>query len=107
MTAWPHLYARGMRRLTAACLCFVIPLLSLNPRLLWAEESFAGAVDKCQYTLFHPTPRHLMRELATDRPDKTETAYSVDAGHFQLEMDLHTYTHDRYNAEHREVLTET
>lgn len=28
-----------------------------------------------------------MREMATDRPDATESPYSVDAGHFQLELD--------------------
>ena len=36
-----------------------------------------------------------MREMRTDRPDKTESPYTVDAGHFQLEMDLVSYTHDR------------
>lgn len=29
-----------------------------------------------------------MRELSTDRPDQTESPYTVDAGHFQIEMDL-------------------
>lgn len=29
-----------------------------------------------------------MRELSTDRPDKTESAYTVDKGHFQAEIDL-------------------
>ena len=38
-----------------------------------------------------------MRELSADRPDKTESAYTVDAGHFQVEMDLvaYSYDHDR------------
>jgi hypothetical protein len=36
-----------------------------------------------------------MREMSTDRPDKTEGPFTVDAGHFQLEMDLVNYTHDR------------
>src|SRR4026208_2067688 len=54
----------------------------------------ALAEDKSQYHLFNPTPRNLMREMSTDRPDKTESAYTVDAGHFQLEMDLLSYTHD-------------
>src|SRR6185295_7327560 len=52
--------------------------------------------DKSSYNLFHPTPRSLLRELTTDRPDKTESPYTVDAGHFQLEMDLVAYTYDRY-----------
>ncbi|MDF3076633.1 MAG: transporter [Sphingobacteriaceae bacterium] len=30
-----------------------------------------------------------MREMATDRPDVTESAYTLDAGHFQIETDLH------------------
>lgn len=33
--------------------------------------------------------------MSTDRPDKTESPFTVDAGHFQLEMDLVTYSHDR------------
>jgi len=36
-----------------------------------------------------------MREMNTDRPDKTESPYTVDAGHFQLEMDLVSYGYDR------------
>jgi len=36
-----------------------------------------------------------MRELSTDRPDQTESPYTVDAGHFQIEMDLANGTIDR------------
>ena len=57
----------------------------------------ADAADKSQYTLFNPTPRELMREMSTDRPDKTESAYTVDAGHYQIEMDVFSYAVDRYN----------
>src|SRR5688572_9385162 len=72
-----------------------------------SKQLFAGAValltgsvfaadvpDKSQYHLFNPTPVALMREMSTDRPDKTESAYTVDAGHFQIESDLATYTYD-------------
>jgi hypothetical protein len=51
--------------------------------------------DKNGYNLFRPTPDALLRELATDRPDRTENPYTVDAGHFQLELDLANYTSDR------------
>ncbi|HSI85042.1 MAG: transporter [Candidatus Methylacidiphilales bacterium] len=51
--------------------------------------------SKCQYNLFNPTPRELMREMSTDRPDRTESPYTVDAGHFQIEMDLANYTYTR------------
>lgn len=44
-----------------------------------------------------------MRELNTDRPDQTESPYTVDAGHLQWEIDLVNYTYDRANG----VTTET
>ena len=44
--------------------------------------------------LFDPKPQDALREMSTDRPDKTESAYTVDAGHFQIESDLVTYTRD-------------
>ncbi len=55
------------------------------------------AAGKSAYHLFHPTPRALMRELSTDRPDQTESAYTVDAGHVQVEMDLVNFTYDRHS----------
>jgi len=39
-------------------------------------------------TLFNPTPRADMRALSTDRPDRTESPFTVPAGHFQLEFDV-------------------
>ena len=63
--------------------------------------------DKSGYHLFNPTPRVLMREMSTDRPDKTESPYTVDAGHFQIEMDVFTYSYDRYNSERRDVSAES
>ena len=50
---------------------------------------------KGDYTLFNPTPARYLRELTPDRPDKTESPYTVDAGHFQLEMDVANFTRDR------------
>lgn len=44
------------------------------------------------YSLFHPVPKKLMREMETDRPDVTESPITVDAGHFQLETDLIRFT---------------
>lgn len=34
------------------------------------------------------------RELSTDRPDKTESPYTVPAGRIQIELDFATFTHD-------------
>ncbi len=42
----------------------------------------------CNYSLFHSCPKAQMRRFETDRPDATESAYTVDAGHFQFETDL-------------------
>ena len=69
-----------------------------------AEEP---AVDKNQFHLFRPTPPELMRELSADRPDKTESAYTVDAGHFQLEADLVTFSLDRYNGDPTDTSAKT
>ncbi|MEO7676257.1 MAG: transporter [Verrucomicrobiota bacterium] len=63
--------------------------------------------DKSAFSIFNPAPAALMRELATDRPDKTESPHTVDAGHFQIEMDLLSYVFDRYNSDRRDVRTES
>ena len=60
-----------------------------------AQEISPGgtnAPEKNSCTLFHPVPPGLMRELSPDRPDKTESPYTVDAGHYQLEMDFANFT---------------
>src|SRR5687768_14901434 len=49
---------------------------------------------KQAFTLFDPTPKHLMREMSTDRPDTTESPFTVDAGHFQVELSLFDYAYD-------------
>jgi hypothetical protein len=43
---------------------------------------------KRNFNLFLPTPKNQMRSFETDRPDVTESAYTVNAGHFQYETDL-------------------
>jgi hypothetical protein len=72
-----------------------VAALTLRSLIVLLMLSRAGAADKSRYTLFDPTPTELMREMSTDRPDKTESAYTVDAGHFQVEMDVISYAHDR------------
>ena len=63
--------------------------------------------DKSSYHLFNPVPREMMRELSTDRPDKTESAYTVDAGHFQLEADLVNYSYDAHNTARDHTISES
>ncbi len=57
--------------------------------------SEAEALEKSKYHLFNPTPESEMRPLITDRPDKTESPITVDAGHIQVETDVVAYTLDR------------
>lgn len=59
--------------------------------------------SKSQYHLLNPTPKELMREMSTDRPDKTESAYTVDAGHYQIEMSFIDYTYDHRNVENTDT----
>ena len=60
-----------------------------------AQETNGVPPDKNGYTIFNPTPEMAMRELSPDRPDQTESAYTVDAGHYQLEMDFVNFTYDK------------
>jgi hypothetical protein len=60
-----------------------------------AAAGTAAAQDKSQYTLFNPTPDNLLREMTTDRPDITETPFSVDAGHVQIETTVFGFARSR------------
>lgn len=62
---------------------------------LVASSSTALAQDVTSYHLLNPVPREEMRELSLDRPDTTESPYTVDAGHFQLESEVATIGFDR------------
>ncbi len=82
-----------MKPTVIALLCGAISL-----PLIAGEHSPAkldlSKIDKSQYTLFNPTPAEYLREMSTDRPDKTESPFTVDAGHIQIETDLVSYTRD-------------
>lgn len=72
-----------------------------------SSTSAYAASDKSQYDLFNPTPTNLMRDMSTDRPDQTESPFTVDAGHFQIEADIVKYTYDRYKANGENTRTKT
>jgi len=59
-----------------------------------AASASEPSADKSAYTLFNRTPESQLRDLSTDRPDLTESPYTVDAGWMQLEMDLVALTHE-------------
>lgn len=55
----------------------------------------AMAQDKSPYSLLNPTPDRLMREMTTDRPDTTESPFTIDAGHIQIETNVFGYARSR------------
>ncbi len=63
--------------------------------------------DKSRYTLFNPTPLDLRRAYNTDRPSKTDSPYTVDAGVFQIETDLANWTLDENNVADANVRVRT
>lgn len=87
-----------VRTMLRGAVCFAVSLCG---------QQGARACDACNtggqsateskesYSLFNRTPEHRMRRFATDRPDKTESAYSVDAGHIMHETDLINYTYNQ------------
>jgi hypothetical protein len=68
-----------------------ICLLLLAATAIGAET----VVDKRAHSWTNPTPESQLRDLATDRPDATESPFTVDAGHVQLELDLVNHTRNR------------
>ena len=71
-------------------LLMTVALLPLTMRA--AAET---APDKRAYSLSIPVPVAQLREMSTDRPDTTESPFTVDAGHAQLEMDLLSHARNR------------
>jgi hypothetical protein len=85
-----------------------VPFLLLAATVSFAAPAaFADAVhapaanpavidsNKAHYNLFNPTPKELMREMSTDRPDTTESPITVDAGHFQIEASFVDFNRDK------------
>lgn len=54
--------------------------------------------DRSAFTLFNPTPRGLRRPMSTDRPDATESPFTVDAGAVQVELSFVEFSHDDRDA---------
>ncbi len=84
-----------MKRLIRAGCCLLVPM-ALGAAAC-ADEGPEGrsVADTSAYTLFNPTPADQLRELDFDGPGTTESPYTVDAGYFQVEMALVSYTCDR------------
>jgi len=59
--------------------CLAMPLLPIEP-------------DKSGYSLIDPTPDSMLRDFDTDRPDKTNSPHTLDAGRIQIETGVLGYT---------------
>src|SRR4030095_10279777 len=78
----------AQRMQTRACLLALVT----SVRLAFGYEELASTStpppDKSQYTVFNPTPIDLRRPYNTDRPSKTDSPFTIDAGVFQIESDV-------------------
>jgi hypothetical protein len=70
-------------------------LIAFASVLILSKGADADTYPKSNYTLFNPTPEHLLRDLSTDRPDMTESPFTVDAGHIQIETNIFGYSRSR------------
>lgn len=59
-----------------------------------AADAEPAVQGKSQYSLWNPTPRDRMRPLDAAATDETESPYTVDAGHVQVESVLVGYARD-------------
>jgi hypothetical protein len=69
--------------------------VTIGAVVLLAAAGSAMGQDKSRYSLFDPTPDRLLRDLTTDRPDVTESPFTVDAGRIQVETNLFGYARSR------------
>ena len=77
-------------------------MILMTQKHLWAAAVLflaalgggAGAAEE-RHTLFNPVPKDRLRPLSADRPDSTESPYTVDAGHVQLEADIAAWFQDK------------
>ena len=69
-----------------------------------ASSDLRSPPDKSQYTLFNPVPRDMRREMSPDRPDRTESPFTVDAGHVQVELSFVEWSKGTNGAEVTSVL---
>jgi len=53
------------------------------------------------------SPLYAGRELTSDRPDATESPFTVEPGRAQLEASFAAYTQDRHNPEREDILVTT
>jgi hypothetical protein len=100
-----RLVGQAGHRAELACLLWIVAFLVTLCGPSKGQET--PPPDKSGYSLFNPTPEQYMREMSPDRPDKTDSPFTVDAGHFQIEMDFANFTYDIPSSEHGNIRFES
>src|SRR5262249_33049607 len=90
---------RWLATLSLASLCCVAYAATALAAEDEEEEGKTKCPEKSQYTLFNPTPANCLREFDPDRPDVTDSPFTVDAGHIQFESGLFSYALSRPDRE--------
>ncbi|RZK16192.1 MAG: hypothetical protein EOO43_14775 [Flavobacterium sp.] len=70
-------------------------LLSISIVTLTCHSIFAQEMAVKHSKLFKPVPEEHMRDMETDRPNITESTFTVDAGHFQYEADVFKFKSEK------------
>jgi hypothetical protein len=83
----------------------LVPALLATLAIPSAAFAADAAKDKSGYNFFNPTPKDQMRDLSTDRPDTTESPYSVDAGHYQVELEALSFGKDKSSGQTTKTLS--
>ena len=84
----------GATFLTIATLPFCTPACAADN----ADASTPATgepLERSSFTLLNPTPTTDLREIDTDRPNKTNSPHTIDAGHLQIEFGLFDYLYNR------------
>jgi len=81
-----------LTRLSVLLCCLLAAVAFANCAGAAEADADEATVDKSVYHLFNPTPSKHMRDMDVDGPGSTESPYTVDAGHFQVEMTLFGYS---------------
>ena len=73
--------------------CIAISVIVVSGTCTRADDE-KSSLNKADYSLFNPVPDGELRDFSTDRPGKSHSSKTVDAGHFQIESDFIIYTRD-------------
>jgi hypothetical protein len=84
-----RILANSGRLLLTCSLCtFAHPLLAQQA----PNQTVSGSGDAATDSPLSPAPAQSLRSFSTDRPTKSNVPYTVDAGHWQYETDLASWS---------------